>query len=148
MTMTQTSTHLHIDLDLDSHRDPRIDVNTLQDLDNQLSNRHIDLDPSGYFIIYLDRQAGLICAEHYTNDINEKGVALDPETGLPLSCQGSLKRTPTATYRGRTAKELGIEITEKTRPYPLTRLDHALYLGREFVRAELALITGKDYVQD
>ncbi|NEP19928.1 MAG: DUF4346 domain-containing protein, partial [Leptolyngbya sp. SIO4C1] len=27
-------------------------------------------------------------------------------------------------------------------------LDHAAYLGREFVRAEIALINGTDYVQD
>ncbi|TAF51203.1 MAG: DUF4346 domain-containing protein, partial [Oscillatoriales cyanobacterium] len=46
------------------------------------------------------------------------------------------------------AKELGIAITEKANPCPLSRLDHALYLGREFVRAELALINGTEYVQD
>jgi len=30
----------------------------------------------------------------------------------------------------------------------VTRLDHAAYLGREFVRAEIALATGQEYVQD
>ena len=43
-------------------------------LDNELSKRHIDLDPGGYFIIYLEREAGMICAKHYTNTINEKGL--------------------------------------------------------------------------
>lgn len=28
------------------------------------------------------------------------------------------------------------------------RLDHTAYLGREFMRTELALVTGQDYVQD
>jgi hypothetical protein len=54
---------------------------TISAIDNQLSKRHIDLDPGGYFIIYIDREAQLICAKHYTNIINEKGLAVDPETG-------------------------------------------------------------------
>ncbi|CAD5973940.1 Ycf91-like protein [Planktothrix tepida] len=117
-------------------------------LDDQLSNRFIHLDPSGYFIIYIDREARLICAEHYTNAINEKGLAVDPETGEPFPCTGSLKRTPTTVFQGRTAKELGIKITEETQPYPISCLDHALYLGREFVKAEIALTTGQPYIQD
>lgn len=117
-------------------------------LDDQLSNRFIHLDPSGYFIIYIDREARLICAEHYTNAINEKGLAVDPETGEPFPCTGSLKRTPTTVFKGRTAKELGIKITEETQPCPISCLDHALYLGREFVRAEIALRSGEDYIQD
>jgi dihydropteroate synthase len=28
------------------------------------------------------------------------------------------------------------------------QLDHAAYLGSEFMRAELALVTGQEYVQD
>lgn len=117
-------------------------------IDDQLSKRFIALDPDGYFIIYIDRDAGLICAEHYSNTINEKGLALDPETGEPLCAKGSLKRSPTAVFKGRTAKELGMKITEETQPVPLSRLDHALYLGREFVRAETALISGTEYIQD
>ncbi|MBE9142099.1 DUF4346 domain-containing protein [Planktothrix mougeotii] len=117
-------------------------------LDDQLSNRFIHLDPSGYFIIYIDKETRLICAEHYTNAINEKGLAVDPETGEPFPCTGSLKRTPTAIFKGRTAKELGIKITEETQPCPISCLDHALYLGREFVRAEIALTTGQPYIQD
>lgn len=117
-------------------------------IDNKLSKRYIDLDPAGYFLIYLDRDAGLICAKHFTNTINEKGLAVDPETGEPLPVRGKVERTPTATFTGRTAKEIGMKITEDTKPCPLSRLDHALYLGREFVRAELALISGEEYVQD
>lgn len=117
-------------------------------LDNKLSNRFIELDPDGYFIIYLDREAGLICAAHYSNTINDKGLACDPETGEPLPCTGELKRTPTETFTGRTAKELCIKIFEETKPCPIRFLDHAAYLGREFVRAEIALNTGEEYVQD
>ncbi|MCW6037791.1 DUF4346 domain-containing protein [Spirulina subsalsa FACHB-351] len=120
----------------------------LQGIDDQLSKRFIELDPDGYFIIYIDPEAGLICADHYTNTISEKGLALDPETGEPIPVKGGIKRSPTHTFKGRTAKELGMEITEKVNPCPLSRLDHALYLGREFVRAELALIRGETYIQD
>ncbi|MEM8602545.1 MAG: DUF4346 domain-containing protein [Cyanobacteria bacterium P01_H01_bin.121] len=121
----------------------------LADIDTKLSKRFIELDPAGYFIIYLDQDAGLICADHYGNIINDKGLACDPETGKPLCVRGgNAKRSPTATYQGRTAKEIGIAITEQAKPCPLTRLDHALYLGREFVRAEQALVSGKPYIQD
>ncbi|EAW33605.1 DUF4346 domain-containing protein [Lyngbya sp. PCC 8106] len=117
-------------------------------IDDQLSQRFIHLDPAGYFIIYVDQEAGLICAEHYTNNINGQGLAVDPETGEPFPCTGSLKRQPTAVFKGRTAKELGIKITEEADCCPLSTFDHALYLGREFVRAEIALTTEQEYVQD
>ncbi|MGL5083738.1 MAG: DUF4346 domain-containing protein [Microcoleaceae cyanobacterium] len=123
-------------------------VALLKAIDDQFSQRFIQLDPVGYFIIYLDREAGLICAEHYTNAINDQGLAVDPETGEPFPCTGSLKRIPTQIYRGRTAKELGIKIAEEASPCPLSCFDHALYLGREFVRAEIALLTGEEYIQD
>ncbi len=117
-------------------------------IDDQLSQRFIHLDPAGYFIIYVDQEAGLICAEHYTNDINDQGLAVDPETGEPFPCTGSLKRQPSAVFKGRTAKELGVKITEETNPCPLSCLDHALYLGREFMKAEIALLIGQEYIQD
>ncbi len=120
----------------------------LADIDDKLSKRFIELDPSGYFIIYLDRENGLICAKHYTNEINEKGLAVDPETGKPIPVRGKVERTPTAIFTGRTAKEIGMKITEETKPCPLSYLDHALYLGRGFVRAEIALISGEEYIQD
>lgn len=121
----------------------------LAEIDAQFSKRFIELDPEGYFIIYVDRAAGLICAEHYTNHINDQGLAVDPETGETLCARGgNRKRVPTALYTGKTAKELGIKITEEAQPCPLSRFDHALYLGREFVRAELALLNGENYVQD
>ena len=117
-------------------------------IDNKLSQRQIDLDPGGYFLIYLDREAELICAKHFTNVIDEKGLAVDPETGKPIPAKGKVERTHTAVFSGRTAKELCVKIFEETRPCPITMLDHAAYLGREFVRAENALLSGREYVQD
>ncbi len=118
-------------------------------LDDKLSKRYIELDPAGYFLIYIDREAELICAKHFTNTINEKGLACDPETGKPLSVRGNIVRQETTIFTGHTAKELCMKIFEdKANPCPLTYLDHAAYLGREFVRAEIALINGVEYIQD
>ncbi|MEL6401216.1 MAG: DUF4346 domain-containing protein [Cyanobacteria bacterium J06626_4] len=122
---------------------------SLTDLDNQLSQRFIELDPGGYFLVYLEVDKRLICAKHFTNVINDKGLACDPETGEPLACQGGEPRQSTHLYTGRTAKELCIAVFEASeRPCPVTRMEHAAYLGREFVRAELALVAGQEYVQD
>lgn len=121
---------------------------SLADLDKELSNRHIDLDPEGYFIIYIDRDAQLICADHYTNNINEQGLAVDPETGDVIACKGSKPRQAIKTYSGRTAKELCVKLLEENQSPPLSMLDHAAYLGREFMRAEFALINGTEYIQD
>ncbi|KOP23987.1 hypothetical protein AMR41_23180 [Hapalosiphon sp. MRB220] len=117
-------------------------------IDDKLSQRHIDLDPGGYFIIYLEQETGLICAKHFTNIIDEHGLAVDPETGKVIPARGKVARTHTTVFTGRTAKELSVEIFEKTKPCPVTQPDHAAYLGREFVRAEIALVTGQEYVQD
>ncbi|MBL1210046.1 DUF4346 domain-containing protein [Geminocystis sp. GBBB08] len=117
-------------------------------IDNELSKREIQLDPNGYFIIYLNRKDGLICADHYTNAINEQGLAVDPETGEVIACKGSKPRMATQTFTGRTAKEICVNLLEKTQSIPLSMLDHAAYLGREFMRAEFALKTGDNYIQD
>jgi dihydropteroate synthase len=123
-------------------------VENLAAIDNKLSHRHIDLDPGGYFIIYIDRDAQLICAKHFTNVIDDRGLAVDPETGKPIPARGKVERTHTTLFSGRTAKELCVEIFEKTQPSPVTYLDHAAYLGREFMRAEIALIHEQEYIQD
>jgi hypothetical protein len=126
-------------------------------LDTEFSDRTIDLDPKGYFLIYVDRSAGLICADLYGNSINDAGVACDPLTGEPLPCSGKLERKPVAEFRGRTAKELCIALFETSQietsqesiqASVIDRLDHAAYLGREAMRAEMALYGDEDYVQD
>ncbi|MEM9162439.1 MAG: DUF4346 domain-containing protein [Cyanobacteria bacterium P01_F01_bin.4] len=127
----------------------QINAKALAELDNQLSKRFIELDPQGYFLIYLDRDQGVICAKHFTNVINEKGLACDPDTGKPLPTRSKVERQHSTLYTGRTAKELCIKIFEdKGNPCPISFLDHAAYLGREFLRAEIALINGEEYVQD
>ncbi|MEB3240497.1 MAG: DUF4346 domain-containing protein [Synechococcus sp.] len=119
-----------------------------RELDDGLSQRSIDLDPEGYFLIRVDADAGELVVEHYGNGINAQGLATDPDTGEVLSCRGAGPRLPQATYRGRSAKELGMALTEGAGPFPLSRLDHALYLGRELQRAEACLEQGLNYVQD
>ncbi len=79
------------------------------------------LDPAGFLVIYPDRIRGLV-VEHYAKD-----------GGLELVIEG-----PTASAVGATAVERGV----------LSRLDHAVYLGRELARAEESLRTGAPYVQD
>ena len=117
-------------------------------IDDKLSKRHIDLDPGGYYVIYIDREAELICAKHFTNIINERGLAVDPDTGKVIAARGKVNRTAEKLYTARTAKELCVKVIEEPQPCPITMLDHAAYLGREFMRAEYALITGEEYIQD
>lgn len=118
------------------------------EIDEVLSKRELSLDPGGYFVIYLDREAATLCAKHYTNAIDDQGFAVDPETGERIPARGVVNRQATTLFVGRTAKELCVKIFEETDPCPVTRLDHAAYLGREFERAIAALETGGDYVQD
>ena len=117
-------------------------------IDEELSNRYISLDPSGYFIISLNESSQELVVEHFGNDIDELGRATDPDSGQPLGCSGGPRRTPIKIYKGRTAKEVGIKLTEGEGTCPLSKLDHALYLGRELQKAEYCLSHKKQYVQD
>ena len=117
--------------------------------DARLSQRFISLDPSGYFLIKVDADAGELVLEHYCNTIDEKGLARDSDTGEVLSCKGGNgPRQPIRIYRGTSAKHVGIQLTEGDGPHTVSRLDHALYLGRELQKAEQCLRSGKTYVQD
>ncbi|WP_320663457.1 DUF4346 domain-containing protein [Prochlorococcus sp. MIT 1223] len=120
----------------------------IKELDEKLSKRLIELDPKGYFIVKIDQSEHEILVEHYSNDIDSLGRAINPDTGKPIGCKDDLQRVPTTTYRGSSAKEVGIKITEGSNEYPISRLDHALYLGRELQRAEECLRHNKDYKQD
>ncbi|MBV2350697.1 DUF4346 domain-containing protein [Synechococcus sp. HK05] len=123
-------------------------VEQRRSLDERLSQRFIALDPAGYFLIKLDPQAGELIAEHYGNGIDERGLATDPDTGEVISCRGAGPREPLKVYRGRSAKELGMALTEGAGPHPISCLDHALYLGRELQKAERCLEEGSPYTQD
>ena len=119
-----------------------------RELDERLSKRFIALDPAGYVLIKLDRASGELIVEHYNNGIDARGLATDPDTGEVLSCRGAGPRQPQAIYRGRSAKELGMALTEGEGPHPISCLDHALYLGRELQKAEFCLEQGSEYIQD
>ncbi|CAI7755201.1 unnamed protein product [Closterium sp. NIES-53] len=86
---------------------------SMRELDDQLSRRPLDLDPAGYFIIYVDREQQCLVAQHYGNLIDSKGRACDPVTGKPIPCDGSYKPTPLRVYRARTAKEVSVMILEQ-----------------------------------
>ena len=124
-------------------------VTKIKTIDDKLSKRPISLDPGGYYIIYIDPDAELIYAKHYTNVINEKGLAVDPDTGKVIAARGAkVTRVAETIYAAKTAKELCVKVIEEPQPCPITMLDHAAYLGREFMRAEYALISGNEYIQD
>lgn len=122
-------------------------LHELRELDERLSQRPIDLDPAGYVLISLDRERTELVAELYSNGINARGLATDPETGEVLSCRGGAPRQPLVVFRGRTAKSW-VSSSPRVIPAPISRLDHALYLGRELQKAEAALRSGESYIQD
>ena len=116
-------------------------------IDDNLSNRYIDLDPNGYFIIKVDLEENKIILEHFLNNINDDGYALDPETNEPIKCDSQNKRVSNEVFKGISAKQLGIMITEERNDL-ITRFDHALYLGRELQKAEECLYKRLQYIQD
>ena len=116
-------------------------------IDNNLSNRYIDLDTNGYFIIKVDLEKNNIILEHFLNNINDDGYALDPETNEPIKCDSQNKRGSNEVFKGISAKQLGILITEERNDL-ITRYDHALYLGRELQKAEECLYKRLPYIQD
>ncbi len=85
-------------------------------------NRDWVHDPEGFFLVLVDREAGLLVCEHYTKD-------------------GTLNEVIRGTKAGdisNTAIKRGL----------LSRLDHAAYLGRELAKAEIALALDLTYAQD
>ena len=123
-------------------------IQSIKLLDDKLSKRQIELDPKGYFLIKIETNTNELILEHYLNDIDQKGRAIDPESGEPISCKTKIRTQPNNIYRGKSAKQLGIQISEGDGPFPISHLDHAIYIGRELQRAEQCLITGKQYIQD
>jgi len=82
------------------------------------------LDPKGVFRIMIDRDAETIVALHFATGETAK---------------------PSNIVRGKTAEAVYAKIVEMKL---VTRLDHAAYLGSELAKAEVALKTGKEYIQD
>ena len=82
------------------------------------------LDQQGLFRIMVDRNAETIVALHFATGEAEK---------------------PSSIVKGKTAEAVYAKIVEMGL---VTRLDHAAYLGSELAKAEIALRTGKEYIQD
>jgi len=117
-------------------------------LDDKLSKRQIELDAQGYFLIKIDPLTNELILEHYLNNIDNKGRAIDPESGEPIGCKTKSSNQPNNIFKGKSAKEVGMQISEGHREFPISRLDHAIYIGRELQRAEQCLKTGEQYIQD
>ena len=123
-------------------------IQSIKLLDDKLSKRQIELDPKGYFLIKIEPLTNEIILEHYLNNIDHKGRAIDPESGEPIGCKTKRSNKPSNIFKGKSAKELGIKVSEGNGPFPISRLDHAIYIGRELQRAEQCLRAGKQYIQD
>ena len=123
-------------------------IRSIKLLDDQLSKRQIELDQKGYFLIRIEPLTNELIVEHYLNNIDNKGRAIDPDSGEPIGCKTKRTRQPSNIFRGKTAKEVGIQISEGHGPFPISRLDHAIYIGRELQRAEQCLRNGEQYIQD
>ena len=123
-------------------------IQSIQLLDEKLSKRQIELDPKGYFLIKVEPLTNELIIEHYLNNIDTQGRAIDPESGEIIGCKTKRSKQPSNIYRGKSAKEVGIQVSEGNGQYPISRLDHAIYIGRELQRAEECLRTGKQYIQD
>ena len=79
-------------------------------------------DPKGFFLIFVNRQAGILQAEHYTQE-----------------------RELTRIIEGKSAQSICHTIL---RLGLVTEIAHAAYLGRELATAEAALRFGLRYEQD
>ena len=123
-------------------------IHSIKLLDDELSKRQIELDPKGYFLVKIDFLSNELILEHYLNNIDQKGRAIDPESGEPIGCKTKSSNKPNKIFKGKTAKQVGIQISEGLAPFPLSRLDHAIYIGRELQKAEYCLKTGMQYIQD
>ena len=121
--------------------------NTRKNIDKELSKRNINLDPKGYFLIKIDLIKKKIIVEHYLNKINKKGLAIDPDTNMPITCRDENIRKYNKFFTGDTAKEVGILLSEKEEGL-ISKIDHALYLGRELQKAEECILKNIEYIQD
>jgi dihydropteroate synthase-like protein len=82
------------------------------------------LDSKGMFKIVVDRVEGVLVAVYYDSIQMDKSIKV---------------------VKGKTAESLCTKILEMGL---VSTLDHAAYLGGELAKAEVALRTGKEYIQD
>ena len=101
-------------------------IRSINLLDDKLSKRQIELDPKGYFLIKVDSLTNELIMEHYLNNIDNQGRAIDTESGELIGCKTKRSKQPSNIYRGKSAKEVGIQISEGNGQYPISRLDLSL----------------------
>ena len=89
---------------------------------NAKEGAELVLDDRGWFVIRIDRDAGLVVATHFRSN-----------------------QDPDLVVKGSSAREIYHSILGRDL---VGRLDHAAYLGKELTKAELALKLGRSYVQD
>lgn len=118
------------------------------DIDNALSSRDLEMDPKGFCVVRIDSDSEELVVLWYTAHVNERGIVCDPNTGRPIPAGGAIPYDLSLEFRGRTAKELCVEMFEASATETISLLAHAAYLGRELVFAELALREARAYVQD
>jgi dihydropteroate synthase-like protein len=82
----------------------------------------LGLDRKGWFVIRIDRECGKVVTTHFKD-----------------------KDEPDAIVKGRGAREIYQTIIRRGL---VGKYDHAAYLGKELMKAELALRLGRSYVQD
>ena len=116
-------------------------------LDQFLSQRSMEMDKKGYFIIKVDPEKLVIRVSFHSCIVNDKGDFFDLE-GNRLTCHGGSPE-PLKIWECRTAKEATYQILEQWEPgKELLCIGHAGYLGREVQKAEYALYNGIKYQQD
>lgn len=85
--------------------------------------KRLKLDPSGYFVIVaMKGKEYPLLVEHYSNDGNLLNI-----------------------IEGKDAASICATLIDKKL---VSQLDHAAYLGREFVKAEMSLLSDLRYIQD
>jgi dihydropteroate synthase-like protein len=89
---------------------------------NAKEGAELTLDDKGWFVIKIDRDAGLVVATHFRSH-----------------------QDPDLVVKGKSAREIYNSILGRSL---VGRMDHAAYLGKELTNAELALKLGRSYVQD
>ena len=87
-------------------------------------SKPVAIDPQGVFRIMLDQDSNSIVALHYPSQEAKK---------------------PSVEIKGSNSETVMAEILKQKL---VSGLDHAAYLGAELAKAEIALRTGKGYVQD
>jgi len=100
----------------------------------------------------VEAEAQIVVANEETKPIlfDTKGlfkIAVDRvnETIVALHFSALQQDKPAMIIKGKTAESIYAKIVEMGL---ITRLDHAAYLGSELAKAEIALKTGKEYIQD